>query len=119
MPSTLSVTVNILKHPDWPKEERQKSPIYYRYHELSKKKDDIVGRGNEMKKILLAREEARAHELKPILKEQQKPYIEEDLEGAIGGTDAQDISETHSESLASRLNALRLTSPSVRGFARN
>lgn len=98
--------------------EQQKLPIYYRYQELSKNVPDIVGRGDRLRTLLLAREEARAQEVRQTLKEQQqKPYVEEDLEGAIGGTDAQDISQTHSESLASRLSALRVTSPSVRRIA--
>jgi ubiquitin carboxyl-terminal hydrolase 8 len=104
-----SVAANIPKHADWPKLVQQRGPTYYRYQDFIKNVPEIIQRGHRLEELLKAREDARAQEVKHSLQEQQqKPFVEEDMEGAVGGTDAQDTTEGFSNSLANRLSALRL-----------
>lgn len=71
---------------------------------------DIIQRGHRLEELLKAREEARAEEARNALREEQqrKPFVEQDLDGAVGGTDAvTEQSSAHLDSLASRLSSLR------------
>jgi len=103
-----SVAANIPKHAEWPKIVQQKGPTYFRYQDFMKNVPDIIQRGHRLEELLRAREDSRAQEAKQALEEQkQKPFVEEDLEGAVGGTDADGAEESSSNSLADRLSALR------------
>lgn len=104
------VAANIPKHADWPKTVEQRGPTYFRYQDFMKNVPDIIQRGHRLEELLKAREEARAEDARNAIQQEKKPFVEKDLEGAVGGTDAVTEEYGQLDSLADRLSALRATS---------
>lgn len=113
------VAANIPKHADWHQTVEQRGPTYFRYQDFMKNVPDIIQRGHRLEELLKAREEARAREAQNAIQDEKvsgKPFVEQDLEGAVGGTDAvtdqqaaEDTPSAQFDSLTSRLDALRVS----------